>query len=110
MASAELHRRVTEQMCIDGSLDIAIESESNRRIHTRFKASDLEWLRGARVKYGAAIRVLDISAGGLLLESSFGPLIRARTSYPCSPPLRGYITSASCRLRLGVTERFATPV
>jgi hypothetical protein len=63
MASAELHRRVTEHMCIDGSADLASKPESNRRIHTRLKANDLEWLRAANVKYGAAVRVINISAG-----------------------------------------------
>jgi hypothetical protein len=38
-------------------------------MHERIKATDLRWLRGGRVKYGAAIRVLDISAGGVLLET-----------------------------------------
>ena len=69
MASAELHRGLAEAVCIGEWIDIAIEPPSNQRIHERFKASDLEWLRGARVKYGAPFRVLDISAGGLLLET-----------------------------------------
>jgi hypothetical protein len=33
-------------------------------------ASDLHWLRGARIKYGADIRVLDMSAGGMMVETS----------------------------------------
>jgi hypothetical protein len=67
MASAELHRRLTERVGIDGSFEQ--EPPSNRRIHERLKASDLEWLRSARVKYGAAVRLIDISVGGLLLET-----------------------------------------
>jgi len=67
MGSAELHRRLTEPVCIDGSFDQ--ESPSNRRIHERLKVSDLEWLEGASVKYGGAVRVIDISVGGLLLET-----------------------------------------
>lgn len=53
------------------SIDDALDQErsSNRRIHERLKASTLEWLRGATVKYGAEVRVVDISAGGLLLET-----------------------------------------
>lgn len=69
MASAELHRGPAEAVCSGEWIDIAIEQQSNQRIHERLKASDLKWLRGARVKYGAAVRVLDISAGGLLLET-----------------------------------------
>ena len=67
MASAELQRPLTEPESIDGSFDQ--ELSTNRRIYDRLKASDLEWLRGANVKYGAEVRVLDISAGGLLLET-----------------------------------------
>ena len=70
MTRAELHRRRTEPVCIGGSADLAIEPESSRRIHTRFKANDLEWLRAASVKYGAAVRVIDISAGGVLLQTT----------------------------------------
>ena len=68
MASAEVHR-IPELVCIGDSVEIVVEPESNRRLHQRLKASDLQWLRSARLKYGAAIRVLDISAGGLLLET-----------------------------------------
>jgi Family of unknown function (DUF6982)/PilZ domain len=54
---------------IGDSMGITVEPESNRRVHERLKASDLQWLRGARLKYGADIRVIDISAGGMLLET-----------------------------------------
>jgi len=67
MERVELYRPMMEPESIDGSLDQ--ERSSNRRIHERLKASTLEWLRGANVKYGAEVRVLDISAGGLLLET-----------------------------------------
>ena len=56
-----------ESVCIGDSVDQ--ESPSNRRIHERRKASELEWLRGASVKYGAEAHVLNISAGGLLLAT-----------------------------------------
>jgi hypothetical protein len=69
MASAELHKRIPEVVCIGDSVEVSIAPESNRRLHERLKASDLHWLRGARLKYGADIRILDISAGGILLET-----------------------------------------
>ena len=69
MASAELHRGLPDIVCIGDSVEIAVDPVSNRRTHERLKASDLQWLRGARVKYGAEVRVLDISVGGMLLET-----------------------------------------
>jgi hypothetical protein len=44
-------------------------AEVNRRTHLRISADDVLWLQGVRVKYGADVRVIDISAGGMLLES-----------------------------------------
>jgi hypothetical protein len=68
MASAELHRAPLQVVCIADALDV--DHGENRRVHERLRASDLRWLRGARIKYGADVRVLDISAGGMLLETS----------------------------------------
>jgi hypothetical protein len=70
MASAELHRDPLQVVCIADTLDVSVEPGENRRVHERLGASDLRWLRGARIKYGADIRILDISAGGMLLETS----------------------------------------
>ena len=70
MASAELHRAPLQVVCIADALDVSMEPGENRRVHERLRASDLHWLRSARIKYGADIRVLDISAGGMLVETS----------------------------------------
>lgn len=70
MASAELHKAPLQVVCIGNPLDVSVEPGENRRVHERLKATDLHWLRGARIKYGADIRILDISAGGVLLETS----------------------------------------
>jgi len=48
---------------------VPVDAASNRRLHERLKASDLAWLRRARLKYGPDVRVLDLSAGGILLET-----------------------------------------
>jgi hypothetical protein len=69
MASAELHRAPLQVVCIGDALDVSVDEGENRRLHERLKASDVRWLRGARIKYGADIRILDISAGGILLET-----------------------------------------
>jgi hypothetical protein len=70
MASPELHKAPLQVVCIADALDVSLDPAENRRAHERLRASDLRWLRGARIKYGADIRVLDISAGGMLLETS----------------------------------------
>jgi hypothetical protein len=57
-------------VCVADTLDVDFDPASNQRIHERVKAGDLPWLRGARLKYGAEVRILDISAGGVLLETS----------------------------------------
>ena len=46
----------------------------DRRVQVRLSAEDASWLRGARLKYGPAVRVIDISAGGILVESEGAPL------------------------------------
>jgi hypothetical protein len=69
MSTAKQHSLATKVVCIADEIDIATDTGVNRRLHERLKASDLDWLRGARLKYGADLRVLDISAGGMLLET-----------------------------------------
>jgi hypothetical protein len=42
---------------------------TNRRIHRRLTPREIEWLRTARVKYGAKVRLIDVSAGGIAIET-----------------------------------------
>lgn len=42
---------------------------SDRRVYRRLTAREFEWLRAARLKYGLKIRILDISAGGMSIET-----------------------------------------
>lgn len=42
---------------------------ANRRAHRRLNAQEFDWLRTARLKYGPEVRVLDISAGGMSIET-----------------------------------------
>jgi hypothetical protein len=69
MAIAVLHEAVVEA---SGQDRVDATSAGDRRAQTRLSAEDASWLRGARLKYGAAVRVIDISAIGILYESS-GP-------------------------------------
>jgi hypothetical protein len=49
-------------------------SAKDRRAQVRLSAEDASWLRGARLKYGSEVRVIDISTGGILVESDGAPL------------------------------------
>src|SRR5262245_384052 len=49
---------------------ITTEAPNERRAHPRFAASELHGLRTARVKYGQDVSVIDISAGGVLFETT----------------------------------------
>jgi PilZ domain-containing protein len=42
---------------------------ANRRREVRRKPSDVRWLRGARLKYGPQVVVIDISASGILVRN-----------------------------------------
>jgi hypothetical protein len=67
MPIAELH--TPEVVCLAEPVAVAVEQESNRRTHHRLKAGDLQSLKSARIKYGADVRVIDLSIGGMLLET-----------------------------------------
>ena len=72
MAVTELQSPDLKVVCLADSVVERYE-ESERRGHMRLSADDLRWLRSARLKYGPDVRVLDISAGGILVETE-GPL------------------------------------
>ena len=40
-----------------------------RRSDVRFRANDVWWLRGARLRYGSSLRILNIAATGILIET-----------------------------------------
>ena len=86
MAGAELHKRLTEPVCMGTQSEIAIEPAPDRRVHERVNATLVEWLRGARIKYGAEVRVLDLSAGGIRLETKVGLEPNARVVLELTRP------------------------
>ena len=47
----------------------AQKAVDNRRAHTRVAGRSIEWISVARVKYGPEVKVVDLSTGGVLLES-----------------------------------------
>jgi hypothetical protein len=73
MAVAVLHESTFDHAGADRSADTKTGAK-DRRAQVRLSAEDASWLRGARLKYGAEVRVIDISAGGILIESDSAPL------------------------------------
>ena len=68
MAITELKSADLKVVCLADSIVEGYE-DSERRGHMRLGVDDIRWLRSARLKYGPDVRVLDISAGGILIET-----------------------------------------
>ena len=68
MATNELESFDPEVLCLADSI-IRPYEDSERRGHLRLGRDDIRWLRSARLKYGPDVRVIDISAGGILVET-----------------------------------------
>jgi PilZ domain len=73
MAVAVLHESTLDEAGLTEPAS-ADASATDRRAQVRLSAEDASWLRGARLKYGPAVRVIDISTGGILVESEGAPL------------------------------------
>src|SRR4026209_281103 len=68
MAITQLQSRDLKILCLGDSIVERYE-DSERRGHMRLGGDDVRWLRSARLKCGPDVRVLDISAGGILVET-----------------------------------------
>src|SRR5688572_5000010 len=73
MAVAILHESTLDEAGFTEPASAAAYA-TDRRAQVRLSAEDASWLRGARLKYGSAVRVIDISIGGILVESEGAPL------------------------------------
>ena len=54
----------------DAVAPLASSRASNRRMHARLTPAELDSPLSARLKYGEAVRLVDVSAGGALVETS----------------------------------------
>ena len=108
MAIALLH----ESPEIVIQLDELVEPESgpsNRRAEVRLSAEDASWLRGARLKYGAEVRVIDVSSGGILFESDgAAPTPHTTVVFELSGP-KGNVLAPARILRSHVTTQGTYP-
>src|SRR5262245_46502435 len=68
MAITQLQSPDLKVVCLADAIVERYE-DSERRGHLRLGPDDVRWLRSARLKYGPDVRVLDISAGGILVEN-----------------------------------------
>jgi Family of unknown function (DUF6982)/PilZ domain len=68
MAITELTSSDVQVVCLADAI-IDPYDDAERRGHMRLGLDDVRWLRSARLKYGPEVRVLDISIGGILVET-----------------------------------------
>jgi len=72
------------------------ESERNRRAHERLMGQDLEWLKSVRLQFGPSLSLVDLSAGGALVESSAA--LRPGSTAALTITGRGVVETATFRV------------
>jgi hypothetical protein len=70
LLSSESTTRSPEVRQVGGAESAALRAELDRRAHPRLSAHELRWLRTARLKNGPLVTLIDLSVGGVLLESN----------------------------------------
>ena len=105
MAVALLHEStVDETVSADEAVDPKA-GQQNRRTEVRLSPEDASWLRGAKLKYGADVRVIDVSSGGILFESDGdAPTPRSAVVFELSGP-QGTILAPARVLRSQLTKQ-----
>lgn len=68
----------------------------DRRVYERLREHELEWLKSTRLKFGPSVRLIDLSAGGALIESK-APL-RPGSTTALTITGRGLVETASLRV------------
>ena len=68
MAITQLQSPDAQVLCLADAI-IDPYDDAERRGHLRLGLDDVRWLRSARLKYGPDVRVIDISIGGILVET-----------------------------------------
>jgi hypothetical protein len=90
MAITELQSPDVKVVCLADSIFEPYE-DSERRGHLRLSQDDVRWLRSARLKYGPDVRVLDISVGGILVETEGQLRPDANIVFELSGPLNSIL-------------------
>ena len=100
MAITELQSPDVQVLCLADSIFEPYE-DSERRGHMRLSLDDVRWLRSARLKYGPDVRVIDISPGGILVETEGQLRPDANIVFELSGPLRSILVPSKvlrCRV------------
>jgi hypothetical protein len=100
MAITELQSPGLKVVCLADSIFEPYE-DSERRGHMRLGLDDVRWLRSARLKYGPDVRVIDISIGGILVETEGQLRPDATIVFELSGPLNSILVPSKvlrCRV------------
>jgi hypothetical protein len=109
MAIALLHESTADVPVVFNDATTRESSAKDRRAEVRLSAEDATWLRGARLKYGADVRVIDVSSGGILIESDgVAPAARTNVVFELTGP-KGTILAPARVLRTEVTRGGSYP-
>ena len=100
MPITELQSPDMKVVCLADSIFEPYE-DSERRGHLRLGLDDVRWLRSARLKYGHDVRVIDISIGGILVETEGQLRPDATIVFELSGPLNSILVPSKvlrCRV------------
>ncbi len=104
MAVALLHESTVDETVSADEVVDPKTVQQNRRTEVRLSAEDASWLHGARLKYGADVRVIDVSSGGILFESEgAAPTPRSLVVFELSGP-KGTVLAPARVLRSHLTR------
>jgi hypothetical protein len=100
MPTTEVQSPDVQVVCLADSIVEPYE-DSERRGHMRLSQDDVRWLRSARLKYGPDVRVIDISAGGILVETQGQLRPDANIVFELSGPMKSILVPSKvlrCRV------------
>jgi hypothetical protein len=100
MAITELQSPDLKVVCLADAIFERYQ-DSERRGHMRLGVDDVRWLRSARLKYGPDVRVLDISASGILIETDGQLRLDANIVFELSGPTNSILVPSKvlrCRV------------
>lgn len=100
MALTELQSPDLKIVCLADSI-IQPYEDADRRGHLRLSRDDVRWLRSARLKYGPDVRVIDISPGGILVETEGQLRPDANVVFELSGPMNSILVPSKvlrCRV------------